>query len=76
MANGRHLGEENLRTFRAWVASKGDSDFRAMASRGVISRKEIATECGFAKSALDQNQRIKAALASLEAGLRGARGAA
>jgi hypothetical protein len=70
VANGRQLGEENLRTFLAWVASKGDSDFRAMASRGVISRKEIATECGFAKSALDQNPRIKAALANLEAGLR------
>jgi len=41
-----------------------------MASRGVLSRKEIAAECGFAKSALDQNPRIKAALRELEDLLR------
>jgi hypothetical protein len=41
-----------------------------MASRGVLSRKEIATECGFAKSALDQNPRIKNALRELEGALR------
>ena len=41
-----------------------------MASRGVLSRKEIATECGFAKSALDQNPRIKTALRELEDSLR------
>lgn len=41
-----------------------------MAIRGVLSRKEIAIECGFAKSALDQNPRIKAALRELEDSLR------
>jgi hypothetical protein len=50
--------------------SKTDEDFRAMASRGVLSRKEIATECAFAKSALDQNPRIKQALRELETSLR------
>jgi hypothetical protein len=70
MAGGQQLAEQNVQTFAAWVASKNDDDFRAMASRGVLSRKEIAKECRFAKSALDQNPRIKAALRQLEDGLR------
>jgi hypothetical protein len=70
MASGRQLAEQNVAVFAAWVASKGDDDFRAMVSRGVLSRTEVAKECGFAKSALDQNPRIKAALHDLEDGLR------
>lgn len=53
MASGRQLAEQNVATFAAWVASKNDHDFRAMVSRGVLSRTEVAKECGFAKSALD-----------------------
>jgi len=64
------LAEQNVQTFAAWVASKTDDDFRAMANRGVLARKEVAKECGFAKSALDQNPRIKAALRELEDALR------
>lgn len=70
MASGQQLAEQNVRTFATWVASKTDDDFRAMASRGVLSRVEVAKECGFAKSALDQNPRIKAALRELEDALR------
>lgn len=70
MASGQQLAEQNVQAFMAWVASRTDDDFRAMASRGVLSRKEVAKECGFAKSALDQNPRIKAALRDLEQGLR------
>jgi len=70
MASGRQLAEQNVAVFAAWLASKTDDDFRAMENRGVLSRKEMATECGFAKSALDQNPRIKAALHDLEEGLR------
>lgn len=70
MASGRQLAEENVKTFLSWVSSKTDDDFRAMANRGVLSRTEIAKECGFAKSALDQNPRIKEALRNLEDGLR------
>jgi hypothetical protein len=61
---------KNCETFTAWRASKTDAEFVAMASRGVLSRKEVAKECGFAKSALDQNPRIKDALRELEHGLR------
>lgn len=70
MTSGRQLGEQNFAIFSAWVASKTDDDYRAMANRGVLSRKEVAKECGFAKSALDQNPRIKATLRELEDGLR------
>jgi hypothetical protein len=70
MANGRQIGDENVQTFLRWMVDKTDADYRAMALRGVLSRKEIAKECGFAKSALDQNPRIKAALRELEKGLR------
>jgi len=70
VASGRQIAEQNLEVFVAWVASKTDDDYRSMASRGVLSRKEIASECGFAKSALDQNPRIKSALRELEDALR------
>ncbi len=70
MASGKQIAEQNCQTFRTWLASKVDSDFRQMVSRGVLSRKEIAKECGFAKSALDQNPRIKTALKAAEDGLR------
>lgn len=70
MANGQQRAEQNVQTFLTWVASKTDDDFRALTSRGMLSRKEIAIECGFAKSALDQNPRIKASLRELEDGLR------
>ena len=70
MASGQQIAEQNVQTFVSWLASKTDDDFRAMASRGLLSRREIATECGFAKSALDQNPRIKASLRELEDALR------
>jgi hypothetical protein len=70
MASGRQLAEQNWAMFCAWQASKTEGDYRQMVSRGVLSRKEIATECGFAKSALDQNPRIKEALRLLEDSLR------
>ena len=65
MASGRQIAEENVQTFIAWVATKNDADYRAMVSRGVLSRTEIAKECGFAKSALVQNPRIKAIMRDL-----------
>ncbi|WP_431777482.1 VPA1267 family protein [Ottowia caeni] len=68
--SGQQLAEKNVQTFTTWVASKTDDDLRAIASRGVLSRNEVAKECGFAKSALDQNPRIKAALRELEDNLR------
>ncbi|WP_028216247.1 VPA1267 family protein [Paraburkholderia oxyphila] len=70
MANGQQLAEEYVQRFATWVASKTDDDFRNMVMRGVLSRTEIAAECGFAKSALAQNPRIRKALKDLEDSLR------
>lgn len=70
MASGQQVAEENVRKFLVWSASKTDADFRNMVVRGVLSRTEIAAECGFAKSALAQNPRIRDALKGLEASLR------
>jgi len=70
MANGQQLAKKNVIAFTAWLESKTDDDFRQLVSRGVLSRKEIAIECGFSKSALDQNPEIKAALAKAELDLR------
>jgi hypothetical protein len=70
MASGQQIAEENVRLFQSWVASKTDDEFRDMVVRGCLSRSDIAKECGFAKSALAQNPRIKAALLELETILR------
>lgn len=70
MASGRQVAEENVQAFATWKASKSDDDFRSLVHRGQLSRKEVAIECGFAKSVLDQNPRIKAALRELEDSLR------
>lgn len=71
MANGIQLAEQNFQAFCSWRSGKTDNDLRQLVSRGCLSRKEIVKECGFSKSSLDQNPRIKAALAELENELRG-----
>lgn len=70
MMNGVQAGEENVQTFASWIAAKTDPELRAMTVRGVLSRTEIAKECGFARSVLSQNPRVNAMLASLETALR------
>ena len=70
MASGQQRSEENISAFLSWVASKTDSDFRDLAVRGQLSRQEIARECGFARSVLIQNPRVKEALHTLEGDLR------
>ena len=70
MASGQQIADENVRKFATWAASKTDAEYRDLVVRGVLSRIEIAAECGFAKSALAQNPRIRDALKALEASLR------
>ena len=70
MSNGPDKGEENLAAFVAWAKPKKDDDLREYIYRENLSRKEIAAECGFGKSALGQNPRIAKALGELEDGLR------
>lgn len=68
--NGQQCSAQNLAAFLWWIASKADVDYREMVVRGQLNRKEIARECGFAKSVLLQNPRVKDALKKLEADLR------
>ena len=68
--SGQQRADQNLATFLSWAASKTDTDYREMVLRGQLNRKEIARECGFAKSVLLQNPRVKEALQTLEAQLR------
>ena len=70
MASGQQKAEEYVLRFATWIASKTDEDFRNIASRGKLSRVEIAAECGFAKSVLAQNPRGREALTGLEKSLR------
>lgn len=70
MASGRQVGEQNVEVFTTWIVNKTDDEYRAMESRGVLSRKEIARECGFAQSVLSQNPRVRTQLFALEAELR------
>jgi len=62
--------EQNLSAFLSWTVGKTDAHYREMIMRGQLSRQEIAQECGFAKSVMLQNPRVKEALQSLEAQLR------
>ena len=70
MASGRQLAEENWLTFQIWSFGKTDDQYRQMVQRGKLSRSEIAAECGFSKSELLQNPKIRAALHDIEEQLR------
>ena len=62
--------KENLEMFRNWVSGKNAQDFSGMIYRGALHREAIAIECGFSKSVLLQNPKIKALLKELEDRLR------
>lgn len=62
--------DENVDTFMQWMQCKSDADYRQMVYRASLNRKEIAIECGFAKSVLQQNPTVRAALKALEDDLR------
>ena len=68
--NGHQIAEENYQKFLSWMNNKTNEDFKQRVYRGQLSRKEIAAECGFGKSAINQNPRIKHALLVLEDNLR------
>jgi len=70
MASGRQLAEENWLTFQIWSLGKTDEQYRQMVHRGTLSRSEIAAECGFSKSVLLQNPKIREALKGIEDELR------
>jgi hypothetical protein len=62
--------KENLQIFENWVLGKTAQDFGGMIHRGTLNRETITIECGFSKSVLRQNPKIKALLKELEDRLR------
>jgi hypothetical protein len=68
MANGK--AEQNLEAFIQWTATMDDDGYKQIIHRGKLSRGEIATGCDFGRSALNQNPKIKTALAELETNLQ------
>lgn len=68
--NGQEAAEAYLNKFEEWAADKSDADFRSLARGGKLSRQEIFKGCGFGRSVLTQNPRVRAALAELEVKLR------
>ncbi len=69
-SSGQQDAARNIRAFREWKASRSDDDFKRLIYRGQLSRKEIATQCGFANSVLLQNPTVRDELRGLEEALR------
>lgn len=70
MASGQQKAEANLLAFEQWIAVQTDESFTQITHRGKLKRNDIAKACGFAKSALTQNPRIRERLEGLEDDLR------
>jgi hypothetical protein len=70
MANGRQIATQNIESFLAWMASTTDDDFKQIIFRGKLNRNEVAKGCGFSKSVLLQNPKVKEMLSNLEGSLR------
>jgi hypothetical protein len=68
--NGQDKADQSYEAFRKWASSKTDADFREIVRGAQLNRGEICRECGFGRSALTQNPRIKEALFHLEDDLR------
>lgn len=64
-------GEKSVRKWNTWVESMTDHDYILMiTSQGKLDRSKVATGCGFSKSVLGSNPRVKAMLEELETKLR------
>ncbi|UUO22052.1 hypothetical protein FGD67_01690 [Colwellia sp. M166] len=63
-------GDNSVKLFETWRDSMSDQDYVDIIFRGKLNRKNIAEQCGFAKSVLGSNQTIKDDLKKLEDGLR------
>ena len=64
--SGRQKAEENHQAFIRWIYSKDTAEIRQYARGSKLNRTEIAKECGFAKSVLRQNPKVKKALEYFE----------
>ncbi|XKU41411.1 VPA1267 family protein [Pseudomonas [fluorescens] ATCC 17400] len=70
MSDPPRQSDRTYALFTEWASAKSDDDFRSIIHRGVLSRTQIALDCGFALSVLRSNPRIKRALSELEDVLR------
>ena len=65
--SGRQIAEQNVELLQAWIKTRDEAgDWADYVRANKLNRVEVARECGFAKSALQQNPTIKQLLASLE----------
>ena len=70
--SNRQIAERNVQRFKDWIAERDVAgDWSDYVRSNKLNRAEIADECGFARSVLQQNPMVKAELESLEERLRG-----
>lgn len=70
MLNGQQKSAQNIEAFLSWMASTQDDYFKQIIYRGKLNRNEVAKGCGFSKSVLLQNPKVKELLNNLEVSLR------
>jgi hypothetical protein len=70
MANGQLKSLQNAESFLTWMASTTDDDYKQIVFRGKLNRIQVAKGCGFSKSVLQQNPKVKEMLFNLETSLR------
>ncbi len=64
-------GEKSVRKWNTWLESMTDHDYiLMMTDQGKLDRTKVANGCGFSKSVLGSNPRVKAMLEELETKLR------
>lgn len=70
MLSGQQKSKKNIELFLNWMSSTTDDDYRQIIFRGKLNRIQVSKECGFAKSVLQQNPKVKELLLNLENSLR------
>lgn len=68
--NNLRPSEQNVHNFIQWSATMTDKDYIEIIFRDKLNRREVANACGFAKSVLQQNPKVKELLQDLENELR------
>lgn len=70
--SNRQIAERNVQRFKDWIAERDAAgDWNDYVRSNKLNRAEIANECGFARSVLQQNPTVKAELELVEVRLRG-----
>jgi hypothetical protein len=68
--NGQQGGTDNVAAFENWKKQREiAADWADWMYAGRLNRKEISTDCGFARSCWESNPTLQAALAALETNL-------